>query len=88
LNDDSCIRARPDHTNHVWSYNFMNGYIESFNCKFRNEMLNREIFDTVIEARVLSETWRKEYNQKRPHSSRGYRPPAPDAFFLLQVASA
>jgi len=54
-----------------------NGYIESFNGKFRDELLNREIFTTLLEAKVLIETWRKEYNQIRPHSSLGYRPPAP-----------
>ena len=55
-----------------------NGYIESFNGKFRDELLNREIFDTLTEARVLVERWRREYNQIRPHSSLGYRPPAPE----------
>ena len=65
-----------------------NGYIESFNGKFRDELLNREVFDTVTEARILSQWWRKEYNQTRPHSSLGYRPPAPEAIFPLQVASA
>ena len=54
-----------------------NGYIESFNGKFRNELLDREIFTTLMEAKVLIENWRKEYNEIRPHSSLGYRPPAP-----------
>lgn len=176
FNDGSCIRLRPEHPNHVWSYDFVvqrtsdgrpmrfltiideytreslrihvdrkitsfnvieeladlfilrgipdhirsdngpefvsktirgwlqrlgvktlfiepgspweNGYIESFNGKFRDELLNGEIFDTITEARVVSEGWRKEYNQKRPHSSLGYRPPAPAAFSLRQVANA
>lgn len=56
-----------------------NGYIESFNGKLRDELLNREIFTTLLEAKVLIENWRKEYNQVRPHSSLGYRPPAPEA---------
>jgi transposase InsO family protein len=56
-----------------------NGYIESFNGKLRDELLNGEIFYTVKEAQVLVEMWRKEYNQVRPHSSLGYRPPAPEA---------
>jgi len=56
-----------------------NGYIESFNGKLRDELLNREIFTTLEEAKVLIEQWRREYNQVRPHSSLGYRPPAPDA---------
>jgi len=56
-----------------------NGYIESFNGKLRDELLNREIFMTLTEAKVLIEQWRQEYNQIRPHSSLGYRPPAPEA---------
>jgi putative transposase len=171
LNDGSCIRLRPEHQDHVWSYDFMmartadgrafrilniideytreclaclvgrkfkaddvidqlfnlfvlrgipdhirsdngveftakqvrrwldrlgvktlfiepgspweNGYIESFNGKMRDELLNREIFTTLEEARVLIGQWRKEYNQIRPHSSRGYRPPAPEARMLV-----
>jgi len=55
-----------------------NGYIESFNGKLRNELLNREIFDTLYESQVLIERWRIEYNTIRPHSSLGYRPPAPE----------
>jgi len=54
-----------------------NGYIESFNGKLRDELLDREIFDTLLEANVLTERWRQEYNTVRPHSSLGYRPPAP-----------
>jgi len=167
LNDGSCIRLRPEHENHVWSYDFIiertangrafkilniideftrknlstkvkrrirsqdvidelfelfilrgipehirsdngpeftaravrkwlhrlgvktlfiepgspweNGYIESFNGKMRDELLDREIFTTQKEAKVLIEQWRQEYNQVRPHSSLGYRPPAPEA---------
>ena len=56
-----------------------NGYIESFNGKLRDELLDREIFDTLLEAKVLTERWRQEYNTVRPHSSLGYRPPAPNA---------
>jgi transposase InsO family protein len=59
-----------------------NGYIESFNGKLRDELLNREIFTTLIEAKALIVDWRKEYNQVRPHSSLGYRPPAPEAKIL------
>ena len=167
LNDGSCIRLRPEHKNHVWSYDFVmartsdgralkiltiideytreclgmlvqrhitsqdvlerlywlflvrgtpehirsdngpeftaravrewlgrlqvktlyiepaspweNGYIESFNGKLRDELLNREVFDTLLEGQVLIEEWRREYNHVRPHSSLGYRPPAPQA---------
>jgi putative transposase len=167
LNDGSCVRLRPEHRNHVWTYDFVherthdgravrmltvvdeysreclairvkrklnshdvlstlgklfvqrgtpqylrsdngseftaadvrawlerlqvgtlyiepgspweNGYIESFNGKLRDELLNREVFMTLREAQVLVERWREEYNQRRPHSSLGYRPPAPEA---------
>jgi len=56
-----------------------NGYIESFNGKFRDELLNGEIFYTLWEAKVLVERYRQEYNRIRPHSSLQYRPPAPEA---------
>jgi len=167
LNDGSCIRLRPEHKDHVWSYDFMtartsdgrpfriltildeytreclailverrisshdvidqlfnlfvfrgipkhirsdngpeftakavrgwlsrlgvttlfiepgspweNGYIESFNGKLRDELINREVFTTLLEAKILIERWRQEYNQVRPHSALGYRPPAPEA---------
>ena len=54
-----------------------NGYIESFNGKFRDELLNGELFYSLKEAKVLIEKWRIEYNTIRPHSSLGYRAPAP-----------
>jgi putative transposase len=60
-----------------------NGYIESFNGKLRDELLDREIFTTLREAKVLIEQWRREYNQIRPHSSLGYKPPAPEAVLSL-----
>ena len=56
-----------------------NGYVESFNGKFRDEFLNRELLDTLLEAKVLTERWRRYYNEDRPHSSLGYRAPAPEA---------
>ena len=175
LNDGSCLRLRPAHCNHVWSYDFMrecthngrpfrilnvideftreclatrvarnltvedvqecltqlfckrgvpmhlrsdngpeftanhlrrwlnelgastlfiepgspweNGYVESFNGKMRDELLNREIFYTLEEARVLIERWRKEYNQVRPHSALGYRPPAPEVLQMPVLAA-
>ena len=135
LNDGSCVRLRPDHRDHVWSYDFMvartidgrafrllnildeytreclaikvehclnsqdvidqlfnlfiergspweNGYIDSFNARIRDELLNREIFNNLAEAKILIEGWRKEYNQRRPHSALGYRPPAPEAIVV------
>ena len=54
-----------------------NGYCESFNGKLRDELLNGEIFYSLKEAKIVIEQWRKHYNTVRPHSSLGYRPPAP-----------
>ena len=56
-----------------------NGYVESFNGKLRDELLDREIFYTLTEAQILIERWRRQYNTVRPHSALGYRPPAPEA---------
>lgn len=172
LNDESCVRLRPEHENHLWSYDFVsgrthegrtlqvltlideytrkclarrvarrlnsydlietlaevmlihgvpqhigsdngpefvaeqlrewlsavgaktmyiepgspweNGYCESFNGKFKDECLNGEIFYSLKEAQVVIEQWRMHYNQVRPHSSLGYRPPAPNAILLKQ----
>ena len=55
-----------------------NGYVESFNGKLRDELLNAEVFNTLAEAKVLIEGWRRHYNTVRPHSSLHYRPPAPE----------
>lgn len=55
------------------------GYIESFNGKLRDELLNGEVFTTLLEAKVLIERWRRHYNTARPHSSLRYPPPAPEA---------
>lgn len=57
-----------------------NGYNESFNGKLRDELLEREIFYTLYEAKVLIENWRIHYNTIRPHSSLGYKPPAPETY--------
>jgi transposase InsO family protein len=56
-----------------------NGYVESFNGTLRDGILDGEIFTTLLEAKVLIENWRREYNTIRPHSSLGYKPPAPEA---------
>jgi putative transposase len=53
-----------------------NAYIESFHDKLRDECLNREIFGSLLEARVVIEQWRLHYNAERPHSSLGYKTPA------------
>jgi len=57
-----------------------NGYIESFNGKLRNELLNGEIFYTLNEAKIVIERWRHHYNHVRPHSSLNYKPPVPEAY--------
>ena len=57
-----------------------NGYMESFNEKMRDELLNREVFDTIPEARVMTGRYKKDYNTIRPHSALGYRPPAPETW--------
>lgn len=62
-----------------------NGYCESFNSKLRDELLAREIFYDLREAKVLIETWRRYYNTARPHSSLGYRPPAPDTILPAAI---
>src|SRR6516164_393310 len=173
LNDGSCVRLRPEHENHVWSYDFVrantqdgrtlrlltlideytrkclairvarrlnsydlietladvmlmqgipehirsdngpefiaerlrkwlaavgaktlyiepgspweNGYCESFNGKLRDECLNGEIFYSLKEAQVVIEQWRVHYNTVRPHSSLGYRPPAPQAILPKEM---
>jgi len=56
-----------------------NGYVESFNARFRDELLNGELFYTLREAQILIEQWRIHYNTVRPHSALGYRPPAPES---------
>ena len=65
-----------------------NGYCESFNGRLRDEMLAREQFDTLLEAKVLTERWRRHYNTVRPHGSLGYRPPAPEAIQPLHFVPA
>lgn len=62
-----------------------NGYVESFNGKLRDELLDREIICTMTQTKVLLERWRVHYNPKRPHSSLAYRPPAPEA---MEVSSS
>ncbi|MYH63994.1 MAG: transposase [Caldilineaceae bacterium SB0675_bin_29] len=57
--------------------------LASFNGKLRDDLLDREVFYTLLEVRVLTERFRRTYNRIRPHSSLGYRPPAPEA--LLPV---
>jgi len=63
-----------------------NGYIESFNGKLRDELLNCEIFYTLEEAQYLLEKWRIHYNRYRPHSALGYKPPTPEAWLMPALA--
>ena len=62
-----------------------NGYCESFNSKLRDQFLNGEIFYPMKEVRILAERWRVHYNTVRPHSSLGYRPPAPEAWITKSL---
>jgi putative transposase len=62
-----------------------NGYIESFNGNVGDELLNRELFTTPEEAKVLIGQWRKEYNQVRPHSARNNRAPAHEAILITAL---
>ena len=69
-----------------------NGYCESFNGKLRDECLRQEIFYSLQEAQIVIGLWQNTYNRVRPHSSLGYRPPAPVTFpdlaFRLPMAMA
>jgi len=62
-----------------------NGYVESFIGRFRDGLLNGEIFDTLLEDRVLTERWRRAYNRYRPHRSLGNKPPAPEGYEVKYV---
>src|SRR5690606_15120436 len=64
-----------------------NGYCESFNSKLRDELLDGEIFYSLAEAKIIIEAWRRYYNTERPHSSLGYKPPAPEAIIWPAPAS-
>ena len=59
-----------------------NDYVESFNARLRDELLNGEIFSTLEEALVFIESWRRHYNAVRPYGSLGYRPPAPETIIV------
>jgi len=61
-----------------------NGSCESFNGRFRNKLLNGEVFYSLREAQIIIEEWRKHYNSKRPHSALGYRPPAPETIIPME----
>ena len=63
-----------------------NGFIESFNARLRDELLDGEIFFSIAEARIIIESWRRHYNTVRPHGSIGYKPPAPEVFIPALAA--
>ena len=63
-----------------------NGYVESFNARFRDELLDGEIFYSLREAEIIIESWRRHYNAIRPHASLGYRPPAPEVMVPTHTA--
>ena len=74
------------------SYEFLdhtpweNGYVESFNSKLRDELLNRELFLHIDELRYVANRWRMDYNHYRPHSSLDYMAPAAFAAKCLEQA--
>ena len=68
----SCVQTLYIEPGSPWQ----NAYSESFNSRFRDELLNRELFTSLTEAQVLVEDYRREYNTERPHSSLGYQTPA------------
>jgi putative transposase len=65
-----------------------NGFIESFNARLRDELLDGEIFYSLKEAQIVIESWRRHYNTLRPHGSLGYKPPAPEVFVPAMSARA
>lgn len=65
-----------------------NGFIELFNARLRDELLDGEIFYTLAEAKIVVESWRRHFNTVRPHGSLGYKPPAPEVFVPAMTARA
>ncbi|WP_182179897.1 integrase core domain-containing protein, partial [Methylobacterium radiotolerans] len=62
------------------------GFVESFNARLRDELLNGEIFYTLREAQIIIESWRRHYNTIRQHGALGYKPPAPEVFVPAMTA--
>ena len=92
---DGCCSCDFSHTNQArhkawtaWWLQPSSSNIESFNGKLRDELLAREWFDTLLEAKVLIERWRRHFNTVRPHSSLGYVPPVPEAIQPCLFTSA
>ena len=63
-----------------------NGYVESFNRRFRDELLDGEIFYSLREVHIIIEECRRHYNTKRPHNALGYRPPTPETLTPIDQA--
>jgi transposase InsO family protein len=85
-------RFRPSDVNQAWSLDFSrpgkptdNAFVESFNGTLRAECLDVHWFGTLTEARKLIESWRREYNESRPHRSLGERTPHE---FAKQIAAS
>jgi hypothetical protein len=71
-----------------WRSPWENGFIESFNARLRDELLDGEIFYTLAEAKIVVESWWRHFNTVRPHGSLGYKPPAPEVFIPSMAARA
>ena len=65
-----------------------NGFIESFNARLRDELLDGEILYSLAKAKIVIESWRRHYNTERPHGSLGYKPPTPEVFVPAMAAQA
>jgi transposase InsO family protein len=63
-----------------------NGFVESFDARLRDELLDGEIFHGLREAQVVIESWRRHYNTVHPHTSLGYRAPAPEMVMPVLAA--
>ena len=100
LNDGSCMRLRPDHRNHVWSYDFvmdttddgrpfrMLNVIDEYTRECLAIQVGRQLRSVdVQEAKILVEYWQREYNQVRSHNDLGYNPPAPEAILMPFVTA-
>ncbi len=92
---NSYVRDRAQRRNPVWSYDFIaksspweNGYVESFNGKFRDELLNGELFLGLEDARWVIDRWRLDYNHRRPHSALDYQAAAAFAASCVLLDSA
>jgi hypothetical protein len=73
-------RRRQRQRGHITRQSWENGFIERFNARLRDELLDGEGFYSLKEARIVIESWRRHYNTERPQGSSGYKPPAPEAF--------